>query len=258
MSGRQVHGGRKSLVASLPEDARPRCEDYARQIHAMPEEFRKKIIVVGPSGVGKTCMLLRFFEGTWSPDQLATIGIDFFILNCRFFDAAGAMNISVHDTAGQETFRTAIKAFMRGASAVLLCWDMSRPETLEMLPEFYNEVAEYNPPGPDGVNRLKSFVVGCKRDLSHEPRDVLERARTLASAFNHGEVWLTSSKLDATHPSSNVITLFTHIAAVLYEDALREAVAVETTEAEPTDAGAIVDPAVMDKPSPGPKRCCPT
>lgn len=40
-------------------------------------DYLVKLLVIGDSGVGKTCMLLRFADDTFNPSHLATIGIDF-------------------------------------------------------------------------------------------------------------------------------------------------------------------------------------
>ena len=64
-----------------------------------------KILMVGDSGTGKTCLLLRYAEGTFQPSFITTIGIDFKIKTIEA-EGVGRLKVQIWDTAGQERFRT--------------------------------------------------------------------------------------------------------------------------------------------------------
>lgn len=101
--------------------------------------------MIGDSGVGKSCCLLRFSEDSFTPSFITTIGIDFKI---RTIELDGKrVKLQIWDTAGQERFRTITTAYYRGAMGILLVYDVTdersfNSESLLLLlisiPSFYH------------------------------------------------------------------------------------------------------------------------
>lgn len=82
-----------------------------------------KLLLIGDSGVGKSCLLLRFCDDAWTPSFITTIGIDFKI---RTIELDGKrIKLQIWDTAGQERFRTITTAYYRGAMGILLVFDVT-------------------------------------------------------------------------------------------------------------------------------------
>jgi GTPase SAR1 family protein len=82
-----------------------------------------KLLLIGDSGVGKSCCLLRFSEDSFTPSFITTIGIDFKI---RTIDLdSKRVKLQIWDTAGQERFRTITTAYYRGAMGILLIYDVT-------------------------------------------------------------------------------------------------------------------------------------
>jgi Ras-related protein Rab-8A len=80
-------------------------------------------LLIGDSGVGKSCCLLRFSEDSFTPSFITTIGIDFKI---RTIELDGKrVKLQIWDTAGQERFRTITTAYYRGAMGILLVYDVT-------------------------------------------------------------------------------------------------------------------------------------
>ncbi|CAF4561967.1 unnamed protein product [Rotaria sp. Silwood2] len=76
-------------------------------------DYLFKLLLIGDSGVGKTCVLLRFCDSAFSTTFISTIGIDFKI---RTIDLDGRkIKLQIWDTAGQERFKTITTAYYRGA-----------------------------------------------------------------------------------------------------------------------------------------------
>jgi len=81
------------------------------------------LLLIGDSGVGKSCCLLRFSEDSFTPSFITTIGIDFKI---RTIELDGKrVKLQIWDTAGQERFRTITTAYYRGAMGILLVYDVT-------------------------------------------------------------------------------------------------------------------------------------
>jgi Ras-related protein Rab-8A len=86
-------------------------------------DFLIKLLLIGDSGVGKSCCLLRFSEDSFTPSFITTIGIDFKI---RTIELDGKrVKLQIWDTAGQERFRTITTAYYRGAMGILLVYDVT-------------------------------------------------------------------------------------------------------------------------------------
>uniref|UniRef100_A0A671UH62 small monomeric GTPase n=1 Tax=Sparus aurata TaxID=8175 RepID=A0A671UH62_SPAAU len=80
-------------------------------------DYLFKLLLIGDSGVGKTCLLFRFSEDSFNTTFISTIGIDFKI---RTIELDGKrVKLQIWDTAGQERFRTITTAYYRGAMVSL-------------------------------------------------------------------------------------------------------------------------------------------
>ncbi|KAF2965866.1 hypothetical protein GQX73_g7694 [Xylaria multiplex] len=92
-------------------------------------DFLIKLLLIGDSGVGKSCCLLRFSEDSFTPSFITTIGIDFKI---RTIELDGKrVKLQIWDTAGQERFRTITTAYYRGAMGILLVYDVTDQRSFE-------------------------------------------------------------------------------------------------------------------------------
>ena len=67
-------------------------------------DYLIKLLLIGDSGVGKSCLLLRFCDDSFTPSFITTVGIDFKI---KTVDVDGKRaKLQIWDTAGQERFKT--------------------------------------------------------------------------------------------------------------------------------------------------------
>uniref|UniRef100_A0A7M4E2T7 small monomeric GTPase n=1 Tax=Crocodylus porosus TaxID=8502 RepID=A0A7M4E2T7_CROPO len=95
------------------------------------------VMLLGDSGVGKTCFLVQFKDGAFlSGTFIATVGIDF-----RFF--TGAISLQIWDTAGQERFRSVTHAYYRDAQALLLLYDITSKMSFDNIRAWLSEIYEY-------------------------------------------------------------------------------------------------------------------
>ncbi|XP_062410648.1 ras-related protein Rab-33B-like [Sardina pilchardus] len=118
-----------------------------------------KIVVIGDSGVGKTCLAYRFCAGKFPDKTEATIGVDF---RERILDIEGEkIKVQLWDTAGQERFRKSmVQQYYRGVHAIVLVFDVSNPASFSSLPLWLDECRR-NALG----QQVPRILVGNKCDL---------------------------------------------------------------------------------------------
>lgn len=88
-----------------------------------------KLVIVGNTGVGKSCLLIRFADGQFYDNYLATIGVDFKFKILPVDDKL--VKYQIWDTAGQERFRTITSAYYKGSHGVLLVFDLTDKHSFE-------------------------------------------------------------------------------------------------------------------------------
>ncbi|KAH9259010.1 hypothetical protein BASA81_002636 [Batrachochytrium salamandrivorans] len=136
-------------------------------------EFLFKIVLIGDSGVGKSCLLLRFADDAFTESYLSTIGVDFRFKSVSV--GAKRAKLQIWDTAGQERFRTITSAYYRSASAIITVYDVTNKDTFDHVQDWLGEINKYADPG---TIRL---LVGNKADCAAEDRQVtLEQGELLA------------------------------------------------------------------------------
>ena len=97
-----------------------------------------KILTIGESGVGKTCVLRRFVENKFMKNHLATIGIDF---KTKTVQVAGAsIKLKIWDTAGQERFRNITNQYYKGADGIALIFDVTDRNSFEKIKEWMMQI----------------------------------------------------------------------------------------------------------------------
>jgi len=100
-----------------------------------------KIVIVGDSGVGKSCVLMRFADDEFTENFLSTIGVDF-----RFrtmFIHGLHIKLQIWDTAGQERFKTITSAYYRGADALIITYDITSKETFDHVNNWILEARRF-------------------------------------------------------------------------------------------------------------------
>merc|ERR1711871_1422117 len=97
-------------------------EQRAMSGNKSPYDLLIKLLLIGDSGVGKSCLLCRYSDDVFNSSFITTIGIDFKI---RTIDLDGLkIKLQIWDTAGQERFRTITQAYYRGAMGILLVYNV--------------------------------------------------------------------------------------------------------------------------------------
>ncbi|KAJ8609542.1 hypothetical protein CTAYLR_006038 [Chrysophaeum taylorii] len=115
-----------------------------------------KLLMLGDSGVGKTCLLLRYAYDSFSPLFLTTIGIDFKIKEVELDGLP--VKLQIWDTAGQERFRTITVSYFKGAHGIILVYDVSERDSFENIEHWVQQIREH------AHKRVRLVLVGNKCD----------------------------------------------------------------------------------------------
>ncbi|KAH8516592.1 hypothetical protein POPTR_002G138400v4 [Populus trichocarpa] len=164
-------------------------------------DYLFKLLLIGDSGVGKSCLLLRFADDSYIESYISTIGVDFKI---RTVEQDGkTIKLQIWDTAGQERFRTITSSYYRGAHGIIVVYDVTDQESFNNVKQWLNEIDRY---ASDNVNKL---LVGNKSDLTANKVVSYETAKAFADEI--GIPFMETSAKDAT----NVEQAFMAMAAAI-------------------------------------------
>ncbi|KAG5407743.1 hypothetical protein IGI04_013862 [Brassica rapa subsp. trilocularis] len=150
----------------------------------MSYDYLFKYIIIGDTGVGKSCLLLQFTDKRFQPVHDLTIGVEF---GARMVTVAGRpLKLQIWDTAGQESFRSITRSYYRGAAGALLVYDITR--------------------------MLGNMLIGNKCDLPHKRAVSKEEGEQFAK--EHGLLFLEASARTA----QNVEEAFIKTAAKILQN----------------------------------------
>lgn len=131
-----------------------------------------KILILGDSGVGKTCFLLRFIDDSFSQSHIPTIGIDFKIKIIPI--ESFKIKLQIWDTAGQERFKTITKAYYAGAMGIIIAYDCTNPQSFENIKSWVETIRLH------ASEHVALVLIGNKCDLA-ESKITEEMGARLAS-----------------------------------------------------------------------------
>jgi small GTP-binding protein len=121
---------------------------------------RIKAIIIGDTGVGKSCFISRAIDNIYNPDSSPTIGARFYCCNINLNGYPQSYKMNIWDTAGQERFHSVLPMYYRGAQIIFLCVDLSKQLDLKRLEYWIDRIETYC----DLVNSIM-YLVGTKSDI---------------------------------------------------------------------------------------------
>lgn len=131
--------------------------------------MRAKVLVIGDSGVGKSCLLLRFCDDKFMTSHFTTLGVDFKV---KTIEVGGKkVKIQAWDTAGQERFRTITQTFYRGAAGVILTYAVNDRASFANVESWMKQIKEH------ASSDICKILVGNKSDLGDRCVDYQEGKR---------------------------------------------------------------------------------
>jgi len=138
-------------------------------------DYLFKLLLIGDSGVGKTCVLFRFSEDAFNSTFISTIGIDFKI---RTIDLDGKkIKLQIWDTAGQERFRTITTAYYRGAMGIMLVYDITNEKSFDNIRNWIRNIEEH------AATDVEKMILGNKCDMNDKRQVAMERGQQLGAEY---------------------------------------------------------------------------
>ena len=182
-------------------------------IELLPEDFAQydisfKIIVIGDSGVGKSCLTTQAVRNNFEEFYTATIGFEFLTFNMRINN--NVLKLQIWDTCGQEVYKSLITNFYRNSSLALILYAINNMDSFKHAETWLNELkAQANP-------NVKIFLVWNKSDLEDERVVSKEDGERFREEKNLDKFIETSAKT-----GENARGALLEAAKLLYKDYLK-------------------------------------
>jgi small GTP-binding protein len=146
-------------------------------------DFSLKIVVVGDSGVGKTCFLIRFARGLYDEESQPTLGVEFMTKIVQ--TESHRIQLQLWDTAGQEVFRSVTRGYYRGAAGAIVMFDLTSRDTFDSVGQWLQDIKDV------ARQNVVTILLGNKADL--EERRAVPSAEAEAFATAHAMQYFETS-----------------------------------------------------------------
>jgi small GTP-binding protein len=167
--------------------------------------YKLKILLCGPAAVGKTSLIHRFIKSKFDRDYKLTVGVD--ILTKEVEYAPGQIaTLSIWDIGGQERFSFIRTTFYKGASGVLLVFDLSRSATWDSVKNWRAEVRQF-------AGDIPFVLIGNKLDLIAEVGEVIDRDECREYAEDEDSIYIETSAKEGTNVDEGFTELTKFIVA---------------------------------------------
>ena len=187
----------------------------------MNSTYIHKIILVGDSGSGKSCLGYRITTNKFNFDEQITIGVDFCstIINVK----GQNMKFNIWDTAGQEKYNSLIRGYFKGSHGCLIVFDITNRASFDNVKKWFRDVTniQNDPLNLDNITKNPNLVVmlvGNKLDLQNTRQVSREEGLLLAKEFNNYNKTMyfeTSAK-----SGTNVRDMFYQLAEAIHNNSL--------------------------------------
>ena len=154
-------------------------------------EVDYKVILLGNTGVGKTCFFKKLTTGKFMEKTIPTIGLDRKTVNTNFdVDKSGEIenknfHINLFDTAGQEKYRVISKNYYRRSDGILILYDITNRQSFDDVNKWINEINEYI----NDKEKCAIILIGNKSDLIENNKREVNEEEAKEICFNHHIIW---------------------------------------------------------------------
>ena len=136
-----------------------------------------KLLTLGDSSVGKSSFIIKFIDGKFSYNYIATMGLDFKQKIIQLNNGE-LVKLRIFDTAGQERFKSISINFIKKANGILLLYDITNKSSFESVNKWIESIRQV------GEEKISIVLVGNKCDLEKERKISLEEGQAKAAEFD--------------------------------------------------------------------------
>ena len=147
-----------------------------------------KVVLVGDSGVGKTCIIQRYVNNDYNENNESTSTSTYTYKTLEYKEFNKTISFDIWDTAGQELYRALAKNFYLNASIGILVYDIRRKESFNAIKDYWYDQLKIS-----GEENMIFGVAGNKCDLFQEEEVTEEEGKKFAKEIG-GIFQLTSCK----------------------------------------------------------------
>ena len=218
----------------------------------MADDVSIKVVLLGETAVGKSCLISRFVSDTFLTNHVATMAGSFSSKNVFYDKVNKKIKYEIWDTAGQEKYRSLNKMFYQDASVAILVLDITRKDTFEAIKNYwYTEVKENSP------KNIIIAIAANKSDLYEYEEIGNEELEEYANSI--GAIYKQTSALQ----SSGINDLFNNIGYKIlspenYEEFIRKTTSRKQIKLNPTisdnDSNSLASASLKAKAKK--KSCC--
>ena len=151
--------------------------------------FKFRVVLLGEATVGKTSLLRRYTENVFEDEYKQTLGTTFATKEVEVKDEAGGIRgvkLSIWDMGGQSTYRELRRQYMKGSSAAIIVYDVTKPESFMAMNNWFESFREVCPDAP-------IFICANKVDLT-DKRMVPQEPGMMLRDWFQSEYYETSAK----------------------------------------------------------------
>ena len=172
------------------------------------ETWKKKICLIGSDGVGKTSIIIRYTQGTFSNSYLMTLGCDFYEIEKKSIQNGKEINLNlfVWDIASQKSFEMVRSHYLQHANLVIVVVDVNRIEPKNFIEPWIADIKANSPPN------CPYIIVVNKSDLI-DLEELKKSIEKLEKIYKNTKIFYSSAK-----SGENVDSIFDYIADFLISD----------------------------------------
>ena len=131
--------------------------EVLRGANVSTPDMTYKLIIIGDSAVGKSCLMSRVMDEEFKIEHQVTIGVEFGSFCIKLDEKV--VKLQIWDTAGQESFRSVTRVFYKGSNVVFLCFDLTREDTFNNLGTWLGDIRTH------AEADVLVYLIGSKADL---------------------------------------------------------------------------------------------
>ena len=150
---------------SQKEEKEDNTPEYKKEFEILASDsalydFNYKIIIIGDSGVGKTCLSYRATQGKFREKLSATIGFEYFPFITKYKNKI--LKLEIWDTCGQEAYRSLIKSFFNNSSLAIIVYAIDNKKSFNSIEEWIRQCRSLCAPN------TRFFLIGNKNDVDED------------------------------------------------------------------------------------------